>query len=221
MTAMLRSYLALRTSVFDKAVVAAVTQPPCQVVIVGAGYDDRSLRFRTPGVHFFEVDHPATQRDKVDRLRARDIHCDDITFVPTDLEDDPSLARVADVLSPDQKTFVLCEAVVPYLEQSTIQRMVGGLASLPGRERTLTIEVGTDPTTPAGRLALTALTVGARLAGETIRTSFKSAEEAESLLTTAGWHILDRTTGADLHMRAATSDVAYLTASTEAPDLAS
>jgi len=33
-------------------------------VILGAGYDDRALRFRSPGVRFFELDHPDTQADK-------------------------------------------------------------------------------------------------------------------------------------------------------------
>jgi hypothetical protein len=59
-----------RTRFFDGRVLAAISAGTGQVVILGAGYDDRALRFRSPGVRFFELDHPATQADKARRLRA-------------------------------------------------------------------------------------------------------------------------------------------------------
>ena len=54
----------------DDHVVAAIAAGVRQIVVCGAGLDDRALRFRTPGVRFFEVDHPVTQADKAARLRA-------------------------------------------------------------------------------------------------------------------------------------------------------
>ena len=42
--------------------------PEPKVIIVGAGYDGRAIRYARPGVRWFEVDHPATQRDKLERL---------------------------------------------------------------------------------------------------------------------------------------------------------
>ena len=62
--------LIARTRFFDDRVLAALSAGIRQVVILGAGYDDRALRFRSPGVRFFELDHPATQADKARRLRA-------------------------------------------------------------------------------------------------------------------------------------------------------
>ena len=213
MTATLRAYLAGRTLFFDGVVVAATRTPPSQVVILGAGYDDRALRFRTPGVRFYEVDHPATQHDKVERLKQRQVARDDITFVPTDLEGDPALSRLGPLLSPDEPTYIICEAVAPYLTMSTILRLIDGVSQLPGRERVLAIELPTNPTTPAGRFALATIRLGARLTGEHIRTIFDSRDAAEQLLTNAGWRILASKTGADLNMRAATSDITtYLTA---------
>src|SRR5690349_4299426 len=61
-------WITARTKFFDDAVVRALEHGVQQVVLLGAGYDGRSLRFRTPGVRFFEVDHPATQADKQRRL---------------------------------------------------------------------------------------------------------------------------------------------------------
>src|SRR5262249_28815188 len=77
-------FLEVRTRFFDEAVVRAIDAGTHQIVILGAGYDARALRFRTPGVRFFEVDHPATQRDKRDRLHETGASTDGITFVAAD-----------------------------------------------------------------------------------------------------------------------------------------
>ena len=53
-----------RTQSFDGVTLQAVDAGIRQVVIVAAGYDCRSLRFRTSGVRFIELDHPSTQADK-------------------------------------------------------------------------------------------------------------------------------------------------------------
>src|SRR5438477_9726449 len=58
------SYIAARTRFFDEEVLAAMAGGIEQVVVAGAGYDGRAMRFRSPKVRFFELDHPATQRDK-------------------------------------------------------------------------------------------------------------------------------------------------------------
>ena len=57
-----------RTRFVDDQVLDAISAGIPQIVVLGAGYDDRALRFTTPGVRFFEVDHPATQTDKERRL---------------------------------------------------------------------------------------------------------------------------------------------------------
>ena len=72
------AFLAARTCFFDDAVTAALDANVQQVVIVGAGYDSRAWRLARPGARFFEVDHPATQRDK----RTRAPVGDGPTFVP-------------------------------------------------------------------------------------------------------------------------------------------
>src|SRR5258708_23106982 len=59
-----------RTRFVDEQVLAAIAAGVRQIVICGAGYDDRALRFRSDGVRYFELDQPATQADKLRRLRA-------------------------------------------------------------------------------------------------------------------------------------------------------
>src|SRR6476620_6984112 len=53
--------MAARTAFFDQQTQAAIECGVRQVVILGAGYDGRALRFAHPGVVYFEVDRPATQ----------------------------------------------------------------------------------------------------------------------------------------------------------------
>src|SRR5437899_449220 len=58
-------YLAARTRFFDRTVVRSQLT---QVMVVGVGYDGRSLRYARPGVRCFELDHPATLADRQRRL---------------------------------------------------------------------------------------------------------------------------------------------------------
>src|SRR4029078_7880814 len=64
--------IALRTAAIDDAVRDAIASGAKQLVIVGAGYDGRAWRMpELTGVKVFEVDHPATQREKRARAHAR------------------------------------------------------------------------------------------------------------------------------------------------------
>ena len=62
--------LALRTQVIDAEVARALGRGTAQIVLLGAGYDGRSLRFGGGAVRWFEVDRPAVLADKRRRLDA-------------------------------------------------------------------------------------------------------------------------------------------------------
>ena len=89
-----RTGIYARTRFFDGQVLAAISAGIGQVVICGAGYDDRALRFRSPGVRFFELDHPATQADKARRLRAMGTDLQSVVLVPADFRDDDAAAAL-------------------------------------------------------------------------------------------------------------------------------
>ncbi len=78
-------YLRVRTSFFDRVVLNALERGTIQVAAIGAGYDGRALRYAKPGVRWFEVDHPVTQRDKRQRLQRLAIPAPELTFVAADL----------------------------------------------------------------------------------------------------------------------------------------
>src|SRR5262249_27672612 len=77
----MHAYLAARTFFFDRTVTGTLGRGVRQVVAGGAGYDGRALRYAKPGVRWFEVDHPATQRDKLQRLARLGIDTSHIGFV--------------------------------------------------------------------------------------------------------------------------------------------
>ena len=123
--------LIARTRFFDGRVLAAISAGTAQVVILGAGYDDRALRFRSPGVRFFELDHPATQADKarrLRRLRGTKPGSGGPTLAPADFRDD-DVAGVLEASGHDagRPTLFLCEGLLVYLDQATCVRLLGAL----------------------------------------------------------------------------------------------
>ena len=129
-------YLAARTAFFDRAVVAW-TGP--QVVALGAGYDGRSLRYA--GARWWELDHPATQADKLARLERLGIRTDAV-LVAADFGVDELSLPGHDASSP---TLFLCEGVLAYL--SDPGRLLRWAASVAAPGSRLVVEVPVTPVT--------------------------------------------------------------------------
>ena len=115
-------WLALRTRVLDGQVRARIADGIGQIVLLGAGLDTRSMRLATEGVRFFEVDHPASQADKLARLaRLPDYDRAAATYVPCDFEQDDFLDRLVahrfDVKAP---ALFVWEGVTYYLPEASV-----------------------------------------------------------------------------------------------------
>lgn len=127
-------WLALRVAYLDRLVGLAVDRLSVrQVVILGAGYDTRAARLPRAGVTFFEVDHPATQAAKRERLARLDRYpIDAARYVTCNFErEDPIERLAANGFSTHEPALVLWEGVVPYLTEgavrATASRLAGGL----------------------------------------------------------------------------------------------
>ncbi|MFI7529612.1 class I SAM-dependent methyltransferase [Nocardia salmonicida] len=82
-----RLFFAARARFAEDRVAAAVAAGTRQVVVLGAGLDTFAYRNPHPELRVFEVDHPATQAWKRQRLVAAEIdRPDTLTFVPVDFE---------------------------------------------------------------------------------------------------------------------------------------
>jgi methyltransferase (TIGR00027 family) len=137
-----RPQIRARTRFFDDQVVGAISAGTSQVVVCGAGYDDRGLRFRTTGLRFFELDHPGTQVDKARRLRAIAGGRRGLTLAPADFRTD-DVATVLDRCGHDaaRASLFICEGLLVYLDQRTCSRLLAGLRSRAAPGSTLAVSL--------------------------------------------------------------------------------
>jgi methyltransferase (TIGR00027 family) len=183
----MHDYLAARTSFFDRTVVSALDRGVRQVVAGAAGYDGRAFRYAKPGVRWFEVDHPATQRDKLGRLKRLGIAASHIRFVEADFTRDPVARRLrAAGLDPEAPGLFLLEGVAVYLEPAVLEDVLGQFRQVaaPGSRLAISVSLSRPPG-DAGRARFQA-TVAAL--GEPARSTFEAAE-AEALLARTGWQL--------------------------------
>lgn len=133
-TSRLYGYLLARTAYFDALVREQIAQRIPQIVVLGAGYDTRAVRFRDamPHTRVFELDLSTTQARKRQRLEAAGVtQPDGLMYVPFNFETD----TLAEVLAraghdPGQRTLFLWEGVLYYLTQAAV---VSALRSLSRR----------------------------------------------------------------------------------------
>ena len=175
----LADYLERRTRWFDGVTLRCLSAGLVQVVIVAAGYDCRALRFRTPGVQFVELDHPATQQDKRRILAELEVDAHDVAYAAADFTvDDIGGALAAAGHDSDRATLFLVEGLLVYLEEEVIRRLLRALRdrSADGSRLAVSISRGQNARFKA-RVA--------RI-GEPARSGF-SPDLAAALLEDCGW----------------------------------
>jgi methyltransferase (TIGR00027 family) len=163
--AALRTHVLLRSRYAEERLKIAVDGGVAQFLVLGAGLDTFAYRQPpwTSNLRIFEVDHPASQQSKRDRLAAADIPIPaNLTFVPVDFEHETLRERLeACNFDFAARAFVSCLGVLVYLTGDAVEdvfRFLGSLA--PSSECVLTIGGGhkpADPTVPSlGDLAAAA-----------------------------------------------------------------
>jgi methyltransferase (TIGR00027 family) len=192
----MREYLQARTRFFDRVVTGAIGRGVRQIVVGAAGYDGRALRYARPGVRWFEVDHPATQRDKRGRLARLGLDAGQVRFVEADFTRDPIAERLtAAGLNPGRPTLFMLEGVAVYLEPAVLDRVLCEFRQVARAGSRLTISVSTSGARGEARSRFQA-TVAAL--GEPARSTLEAAQATE-VLARAGWQIMagDDAAGSD------------------------
>jgi methyltransferase (TIGR00027 family) len=173
-----------RTLAIDDAIRA---QAAPQVVILGAGLDDRAWRMPELADRVvFEVDAAASQHDKRDRIEAL-AAAGDVRFVPIDLRTEDLIGSLAFAgHSAHEPTTWVWEGVVPYLTRAQVQATVADVAgaSAPGSGLVVNYQSG-GVRAFLGRAVARSLTLLVRgddpMAGEPIRSTW-SADAMRALL---------------------------------------
>jgi methyltransferase (TIGR00027 family) len=182
----MRDYLAGRTRFFDQVVVGAIGRGVHQIVIGAAGYDGRAFRYARPGVRWFELDHPATQRDKQERLERLGLAARQVRFVAADFTRDPVAERLlAAGLDQDQPSLFLLEGIAVYLEPAVLETVLRQFRQVAAAGSLLAISVSISG---AQREARSRFQASAAALGEPAR-SVLGAGEAADLLARTGWRI--------------------------------
>jgi methyltransferase (TIGR00027 family) len=128
-----RSSAVVRTRAIDDLVRDAIRSGARQLVLLGAGLDSRGCRLdEAREIAVFEVDHPATQRVKRERLHAYLGKMPmNIKYVAVDFEQDALEAKLIESgYNPAIQSVVVWEGVIDYLTESAVQSTLAVLTRL-------------------------------------------------------------------------------------------
>jgi methyltransferase (TIGR00027 family) len=130
-------YVIARTRYFDAVFTEALEHGFDQIVIFGAGFDSRALRFSklNKGTRVFELDAPTTQQEKLKVLKLKKLVIPKtLIFVPIDFNKE----KVADKMAQagfvvGRKSLFLLEAVTMYLPKDAVEstfRFIGDISGM-------------------------------------------------------------------------------------------
>jgi methyltransferase (TIGR00027 family) len=132
----MRLFIAARSRFSEEVMAACIARGVRQVVILGAGLDTFALRNPHAGVTVYEVDYPATQAWKRERLAQAGVALPlSLIFAPVDFE----RQSLADGLAAagfhnDQPAYFQWLGVTPYLTREAIVSTLDFVASISGAE---------------------------------------------------------------------------------------
>ena len=147
----------------------------------------------------FEVDHPLTQKDKIERVtRAGWTVPDNLTFVPVDFARDSLSERlIADGFDPTVKSFFSWLGVTYYLSAEAIEKTLAELSSLCADGSTLVFDYPDENFFGAPEKRIQNTVMMAKAGGEPMQSAF-SYQELEKLLEKHGFLFYELLTPADI-----------------------
>jgi methyltransferase (TIGR00027 family) len=184
----MRAFFAARSRFAEDQLATARQAGVRQYVILGAGLDTFAYRDSSPdrSLRVWEVDHPATQEWKRQRLADASIAIpESLTFAPIDFERD----SLPDVLAsagfdPCAGAVFSWLGVVPYLPRPVVIATLAQVASMTSSGGGIVFDFGIPPEqlTMVQRLAFEALAARVRAAGEPWQTFFDPVDLVRELL---------------------------------------
>jgi len=178
--------LAARVRWFDTQVAKALDAGIKQVAVIGAGYDSRAWRIRSGGVQFFELDHAATQQDKIRRAPQPGP-----AYVESDLTtEDAAKSLLDNGFDASRPALFVVEGVTMYLNEEDVRRQLELLARMGAIESRLAVDflppsnVGTSQDHRQLRLQR----LVRRGSGESFRLALDRPQAVE-LVQESGWDV--------------------------------
>lgn len=173
---------------------AAAQSGDIQYVILGAGMD--SFAFRETdfmkGHSVFEVDHPLTQADKIERIRRAGLEIPStLHFVAMDFTKDDLKHRLLSAgFDPNRRTFFSWLGVTYYLSETEIESTLAALAALSSSGSRLVLDFADESLFTSQTRRVRNMLAMAAAGGEKMQSCFEH-KKLESLLKRHGFSILD------------------------------
>jgi methyltransferase (TIGR00027 family) len=181
----MRIFIAARSRFAEDCLDSAVLRGVRQVVILGAGLDTFSLRnpHAALGLRVFEVDHPATQAWKRQRMLEANLAVPaTLTFAPVDFTRQSLAEELAAAgFRPTEPAFFCWLGVVPYLRREAISATLRFIGSLPGSQVVFDYSEPLENYSPARRANVSAVAERTAAIGEPWLSYFDPAEIAKDL----------------------------------------
>jgi len=174
-----RAFMAARSRYAEDQIAHAVANGVNQCVILGAGLDTFACRNPHPGLHVFEVDHPATQAWKREQLRAAGIAIPpSLTFVPVDFERQILADELyATGFRDAEPAFFSWLGVTPYLTRAAFTSTLTFITRIPaGSGVVFDFAIDRKLLNPGQRIAADALARRVAEAGEPFKLFFDPGE---------------------------------------------
>lgn len=190
-----------RAAYTEKALKTAVLTGTRQYVLLGAGLD--TFAFREPDFllryKVFEVDHPLTQADKLERInRAGWAVPKNLTFVPVDFTNNNLRERLlAGGFDPAKKTFFSWLGVTYYLSEKAMNATLAALSTLCAEGSTLVFDYPDENFFNAPERRVQNTIAMAKAGGEPMQSAF-SYKALEKLLEKHGFLIYELLTPKDI-----------------------
>lgn len=193
LTKSFRAFMALRSRWAEDELAKAVQMGIRQYVILGAGLDTFAYRNPYPDLQVFEVDHPATQAWKLERLAGAGIPIPPgVQFVPAHFERETvAEALAATEFRPDKPAFFAWLGVTPYLTDRAFEETMRFVAARPhGSGVAFDYAIPRTHLNPVESMALDALSLHVKNAGEPFQLFFEPPVMLARLLG-MGFHTIE------------------------------
>jgi methyltransferase (TIGR00027 family) len=198
---LMRLFIAARSRFSEDMLATSVERGVRQVVVLGAGLDTFSLRnpHSGRGIRVFEVDYPATQVWKRQRLKQAGLALpSSLTFAPIDFERQGLMEGLgAAGFQADRPAFFQWLGVVPYLTREAISTTLDFIAGLPDSEVVFDYAVPFDNFPPDRRAEVVAIAERAAARGEPWLSLFDPAEMS-ALLQARGFALTEDLSRAEI-----------------------
>lgn len=187
-------HVSLRTSAIDRGVGGALADGAQQIVLLGAGLDARSRRLPAlAGRRVFEVDHPASQRYKRQRMGEHE----GLHYVAVDFQRDDLAERLTNAgFDPGRVTVWIWEGVTMYLSTAAVDATLRQLQTLSAPGSRVLVSYMVPNSIPGGAL-------GSRVArrlfdaiGEGLHANY-DRRGMNALLSANGFSVLTDTNSVD------------------------